>query len=370
VTTPFQFEVTGRDPGSGARRGVLRTAHGEVQTPAFMPVGTYGTVKGMTPRDLTEIGAQILLCNALHLHDRPGEQTVGRLGGIQKFMGWDGPVLTDSGGYQVYSLADLSTVEEGGVRFRSPLDGRETYLTPELLAGVQAELGVDIAMAFDQCVRLPAGRKETEEAVERTRVWAERCRRHWGDRSSEGRGLFGIVQGGLEADLRQESAEQIAAIGFEGYAVGGLSVGEDKTQTWPALEAALGPLPDEAPHYLMGVGTPTDILESVRRGVDLFDCVIPTRHARNATLFSWNQGPLNLRGAMYAEDTGPVDPECGCTVCRTHSRGYIRHLLKRNEMLGAHLATYHNLAFYLEWMRRIRAAIHEGTLDRLEAPAI
>jgi len=368
VTAPFQFEITGRDPGSRARLGTLRTAHGEVRTPAFMPVGTYGTVKGMTPGDLREIGAQIILCNALHLHERPGEETVAALGGIHRFTAWDGPVLTDSGGYQIYSLSELVKIEEDGARFHSPIDGAERMLTPELMTRVQERLGVDIAMAFDHCIRLPAGRPETEEAVERTRVWADRCRNVWGDRSGEGRGLFGIVQGGLDPDLRIRSAGQLTAVGFDGYAVGGLSVGEDKSQTWPALEASVGALPEDSPRYLMGVGTPQDLLESVRRGVDLFDCVIPTRHARNGSLFTWKQGPLNMRGAPFAEDAGPVDPDCGCDVCASYTRGYLRHLLNRNEMLGARLATYHNLAFYLEWMRRIRAAIADATLHTLQPP--
>jgi queuine tRNA-ribosyltransferase len=364
---PLRFEIECRQAGGTARTGRLHTAHGSLETPAFFPVGTYGTVKGIAPDELRELGAEALLVNALHLHLRPGEETIARLGGIQRFMGWDGPVLSDSGGYQIYSLEELRKVTEDGVQFRSPLDGDEVFLTPEGMIEIERRLGVDLAACLDQCVRLPATKQEEEEGVRRTTAWAARCREAWGE-GEDGRGLFGIVQGGLDLELRERSAKEVTPLAFDGYAIGGLSVGEEKSDTFRVLEHTMRFVPDDVPRHLFGVGTPSDILEGVRRGIDMFDCVIPTRHARNGTILTWREGSRNMRAARFAEDAGPPDPDCECGVCRKFSAAYLRHLLKRGEMLGGRLLTLHNLHLYLEWMRTIRAAIQEGRLDALEAP--
>ena len=364
---PIRFEIVARDPASGARAGRLHTAHGVIETPAFFPVGTYGSVKGMDPEDLRLLGAQAVVVNALHLHLRPGEEVVAKLGGIQRFMGWEGPVLSDSGGFQLFSLEELRKVEEDGVRFRSPLDGSEEFLTPERMIATQRRLGVDLAVCLDECVRLPATPSREEEGVRRTTAWADRCRAAWGD-GGEGRGLYGSVQGGLDPALRERSAREITSIGFDGYAVGGLSVGEDKGETFRVLERTTPLLPGDRPRHLFGVGTPSDILEGVRRGIDTFDCVLPTRNARNGQILTWRQGGVNLRAARFTEETGPPDPDCGCPVCGRFQAGYLRHLLNRGEMLGARLLTLHNLQLYLEWMRRIRRAILDGGLGALVAP--
>ena len=370
----FGFEVTHTD--GGARRGRMTTAHGEVETPAFMPVGTQGAVKGVTHRDLESAGAEILLSNTYHLYLRPGDDLIARRGGLHAFIGWRRPILTDSGGYQVFSMAARRTVDEQGAHFRSHLDGSAHLLTPEKAADIQAQLGSDIAMVLDECLAHPAtsdGRAIARASMERTLRWACRGR----DRflalrdgpvpgvvvSNPGQAQFGIVQGSLFPDLREESARQTVEIGFEAYAIGGLSVGEPADVMYEMVARTTPALPRDRPRYLMGTGTPGDLVESVARGIDLFDCVLPTRNARNGQLFT-SEGKLNIRNAQYAEDDRPPDPQCGCYTCRTCSRAYLRHLCVTNEINAATLNTLHNLNFYLDTMRRIRDAI---TLGRFES---
>jgi len=343
-----------------ARVGLLDTPHGPVETPAFMPVGTQGAVKALAPTDLKEIGAQIVLCNAYHLYLRPGHELVRRAGGLHSFMGWEGPILTDSGGYQVLSLADLRRVEDDGVLFRSHLDGSEHFLTPEGVVEIQEALGSDIAMVLDECIGYPATREEAERAAERTLLWAERS---LGARRG-GSALFGIVQGSTFPDLRGRCASALASMTFDGYAVGGLSVGETKEEMYEALEASLEPLPADAPRYLMGVGTPLEVLRSIEAGIDLFDCVVPTRLARHGTLVT-SRGYLTVRNAAFAEDLGPPDPGCGCRTCRTHSRAYLRHLFKAGEVLALRLASHHNLHYVISLLERARRAVARGALADL-----
>ncbi len=354
---PLSFSVTARDPSSAARCGVLGTPHGAVQTPAFMPVGTYGAVKGMRAEDLEELGVQIVLSNAYHLDERPGAVEIQALGGLQKFMGWNGPILTDSGGYQVFSLADRCEVDDDGVTFKSTLDGSLRRLTPESVVDIQVRLGSDIAMVLDQCVASPADRAIAEAAVRRSQDWAERSRTI-AERLPGG--LFGIVQGSVYPDLRAAHAEQLTGLDFDGYAVGGLAVGEDKDLTWAALDASTAVLPEDKPRYVMGMGTPSDLVEGVARGVDLFDCVMPTRHARNGTAFT-SEGRISIRKRQYAADDGPLDPACGCPTCRRYSRAYLRLLQVRGEMSAGILLTWHNLFHYLDTMRSIRHAIASAT---------
>jgi queuine tRNA-ribosyltransferase len=365
------FTITHRD--GPARRGVLETAHGAVETPVFMPVGTQGTVKGMTPRDLVDVGASIILGNTYHLSLRPGDELIARHGGLHAFMGWSRPILTDSGGYQVFSLAARRTVDESGVRFRSHLDGSAHELTPERATDIQARLGSDIAMVLDECPALPAADMALAESVALTARWAARSReRFLAIRSGEvsgvtvtnpGQAQFGIVQGGTSPALRAQSAERTVAIGFEGYAIGGLSVGETAEAMYRTVELTAPLLPENRPRYLMGVGTPLDLIEAVARGVDLFDCVMPTRHARNGQLFT-REGPLNIKNAQFADSALPVDPGCGCYTCRSFSRAYLRHLFLAGEMLASTLNTLHNLYFYLDTMRAIRDAIAFGTFEK------
>jgi queuine tRNA-ribosyltransferase len=362
----LSFEITAADTTTAARCGRLETPHGGVDTPAFMPVGTYGAVKGMRSEDLEALGAQILLANAYHLAERPGAAEIEALGGLQRFMGWRGPVLTDSGGYQVFSLADRCTVDDDGVTFRSTLDGSARRLTPESVIDIQARLGSDIAMVLDECVGSPADRGRAEAAVERTQRWAERSRALAGRLPG---GLFGIVQGSVYADLRAAHAERLAALDFDGHAVGGLAVGEDKERTWEALEAATGSLPVGKPRYVMGMGTPEDLVEGVARGVDLFDCVLPTRHARNGTAFT-SGGRLNIRNQRFAADERPLDPACGCPTCARYSRAYLRLLELRGEMTAAILLTWHNLFHYLDTMRAIRQAIASASFAELRRAAV
>jgi queuine tRNA-ribosyltransferase len=353
----FDFAVEARC--QLARAGRLRTPHGEVQTPAFMPVGTAGSVKAVTPRDLTELGAQILLANTYHLMLRPGDELVARLGGLQRFTGWTGPYLTDSGGYQVFSLAGLRRLDDEGVRFQSHLDGSAQLLTPERAVAVQANLGADIIMVLDECPPYPAPRDAVATAVERTSRWAARSRA--AQRRSD-QWLFGIVQGGVHLDLRERSLRELLAIGFDGYALGGLSVGEPKEELRRVVTHVSPELPADRPRYLMGVGTPEDILEAVAQGVDLFDCVLPTRNARNGQFFV-RSGRLNIRNARYRDDPQPPDPGCRCYTCRTFSRAYLRHLHLAGEMTAATLTTIHNLAFYLDTLEGIRQSIRS---DRFE----
>ena len=348
-----------------ARRGRLQLAHGVVETPAFMPVGTYGTVKGVTPEELVACGAEIVLANTFHLMLRPGPEIVRAHGGLHGLMHWQRPILTDSGGYQVFSLAAMRKLTEEGVHFRSPVDGSEVFLDPERSMQIQRTLGSDVAMVFDECTPYPAAEAEARESMELSLRWAERSRRAWDD--SEGSGvLFAIVQGGMYGALRSASLAGLERIGFEGFAVGGLSVGEPPAERQRVLEELMPRMPAQKPRYLMGVGRPEDLVESVAAGVDLFDCVMPTRHARNGHLFvPW--GVMNIRNARYAEDTGPVDPDCACYTCRHYSRAYLRHLDRCGEMLGPRLATLHNLHYYLDLMARMRAAIAEGRFDAFRA---
>jgi queuine tRNA-ribosyltransferase len=367
----FSFTVTHRD--GGARRGRLTTPHGVVETPAFMPVGTQGTVKAMSPRDLEDVGAAIVLGNTYHLHLRPGDGLIARRGGLHRFMGWTRPLLTDSGGYQVFSLASRRRVEEEGVSFRSHLDGSACQLTPEGAVDIQMQLGADIAMVLDECPALPATPAVLRASVDLTARWAARCRTRflqYRDAAPEGimvttpgQAQFGIVQGGTSPELRAHSVEQTLAIGFDGYAIGGLSVGESPDDMYKTVEVTAPLLPADKPRYLMGVGTPSDLVEAVGRGVDMFDCVMPTRNARNGQLMT-SEGPLNIKNARFAEDDGPADPACGCYTCRHFSRAYLRHLFLAGEILGSTLNTLHNLYFYLDTMRGIRDAIAFGTFEK------
>ncbi len=341
-----------------ARRGRLRLRRGVVETPVFMPVGTYGTVKAMTPEELTGLGAEIVLGNTFHLMLRPGAEVISRHGGLHRFMHWPGPILTDSGGFQVFSLTDLRKLGEDGVRFRSPVNGDAVFLSPEVSMSVQAALDSDVVMAFDECPPYPATEGDARASMQLSMRWARRSRTAF-DELGNPNALFGIVQGGTHLPLRLESLETLCGIGFDGYAVGGLAVGEPPEERNAVLEALAPVLPADRPRYLMGVGTPADIVEAVARGVDMFDCVMPTRNARNGHLFT-SQGVVKIRNAAHQLDTGPLDPHCGCYTCRNYSRAYLRHLDRCNEILGSRLNTIHNLAYYLGLMARIRDAIDKG----------
>ena len=343
---------------ANARRGTLVFPRGKIETPAFMPVGTYGTVKGITPEELRAIGAEIILGNTFHLMLRPGMEVIRAHGGLHGFMGWDGPILTDSGGFQVFSLGAMRKITEAGVKFRSPVDGSPIFMGPEESMDVQRILGSDIVMIFDECTPYPASYAEARASMELSLRWAGRSKAAHGDNPSA---LFGIVQGGVYDDLRQVSAEGLQTIGFDGYAIGGLSVGEPKDDRQRVLETLLPRLPTDKPRYLMGVGTPEDIVEAVCLGVDMFDCVMPTRNARNGHLFT-RHGVIRIRNSQYQNDTRPLDEECGCYTCRNYSRAYLRHLDKCREMLGARLNTIHNLHYYQELMAGLREAIGQGSL--------
>lgn len=355
----FGFEVVKKDAGSRARRGVLKTWHGEIQTPVFMPVGTQAAVKTMTPADLSTLGAGIILSNTYHLYLRPGHELIKRLGGLHRFMGWDGAVLTDSGGFQVFSHSELRKITEEGVRFQSHLDGSYHFLTPELATEVQEALGADIIMCFDECAPYPSTYDYFKGSSEMTIRWAKRCK---DAKKREDQALFGIIQGGMHRDLRERCARELVDIGFEGYAIGGLSVGETKPLMYEVTEYCTAIMPEDRPRYLMGVGTPEDLVEGVNRGVDMFDCVMPTRNARTGQLFT-SFGKLNIRNAKYAEDESPVDPECTCYSCRNFSRAYLRHLFTAGEITALRLNTYHNLYYYLNLMRDLRRAIEEDRLS-------
>ena len=341
-----------------ARRGRLSFARGTVETPAFMPVGTYGTVKAMTPEELREIGAEIILGNTFHLMLRPGTEIVRKHGDLHDFMHWEGPILTDSGGFQVFSLGDLRKISEQGVSFRSPVNGDKVFLDPELSMRVQRELGADIVMIFDECTPYPADLRQARESMELSLRWAARSKAAHADNPAA---LFGIVQGGMYPALRSASLAGLRELGFDGYAIGGLSVGEPKQDMLAILEHLQPEMPAAQPRYLMGVGTPEDIVEAVCRGIDMFDCVMPTRNARNGHLFV-SDGVLRIRNARHREDPGPLDPECGCYTCRNYSRAYLHHLDKAGEILGARLNTIHNLFFYQQLMRGLRDAIEAGNL--------
>ena len=365
----FSFEVLQRDP-TGARRGRLTTPHGVIETPVFMPVGTAATVKGLTQDALEELGAGIILANTYHLYLRPGHKLIRKLGGLHRFMAWRNAILTDSGGYQVFSLSGLRKITDEGVRFRSHLDGSEHLLTPEKAAEIQLALGSDIAMVLDECIETPAPRNVAEAAVKRTTEWATRARRYFlecaGQNHTPPQWQFGIVQGATFADLRRQSAQQLLELNFPGYAVGGLAVGEPHEVTCEMAAEVTTLLPTERPRYLMGVGRPEQLAEYVARGIDLMDCVLPTRAARHACLYT-SEGRVLIKNARYREDQRPLDPNCGCTVCRRYTRAYLRHLFAAGEITAAILATHHNIHFYLDIMRQIREAIRFGQLQNFAA---
>jgi len=356
----MQFQLIASD--GAARRGRLDFPRGSIQTPAFMPVGTYGSVKGMLPRDIEAIGAEIILGNTFHLFLRPGLDVIGEFGGLHRFIGWKRPILTDSGGFQVFSLAHRRKITEEGVRFASPVDGSPVFLSPEESMRIQRVLDSDIAMIFDECTPYPATERQARESMELSLRWAERSRLAF-DALGNPNSLFGIVQGGVYPTLRRRSAEGLLQIGFDGYAVGGLAVGEPEEERNRTLEETVPLLPQLRPRYLMGVGRPEDIVAAVRRGIDLFDCVMPTRNARNGHLFT-RHGVMKIRNARYARDTAPIDPDCACYACASgFSRAYLRHLDKCNEMLASQLATIHNLHYYQELMAGLRGAIAAGRLE-------
>ena len=353
------MNVTVTVSDGAARRGVLEVAHGRVDTPAFMPVGTYGAVKATSPEELRATGAQIVLGNTFHLWLRPGLEVIARHGGLHRFMGWRGPILTDSGGFQVFSLGPLRKISEEGVRFASPVNGDRLLLTPEESMRIQMTLDSDIAMVFDECTAYPAGEADAAASMRLSMRWARRSRASFESRNA----LFGIVQGGMYEPLRDESLEELKSIGFDGYAVGGLAVGEDKEERRRILAHLVPRMPSARPRYLMGMGTPEDIIEAVAEGVDMMDCVLPTRNARNGWLFTRN-GDIRIRNARYRDDLAPLDEHCACYTCRNFTRAYLYHLQKTNEILGARLNTLHNLHYYQELMGELRAAIERGDLAR------
>ena len=372
------FELLTKDPNTRARRGRLHTAHGLIETPVFMPVGTQATVKSMTPDQLHDLSVEILLCNSYHLFLRPGQETIRQLGGLHRFMAWDRAILTDSGGYQVFSLSSLRNINEDGVRFQSHLDGTTHFLSPEKAIDVQVALGSDIMMILDDCLAYPSSHFETEKSMHRSLVWADRCKKQWeeiwgqtpnsldfGNSESFPKSppaLFGIIQGGIYQDLRQESATRLVAMDFPGYAIGGLAVGEPKPLMYEIIDRVEPQLPAAKPRYLMGVGTPADLVEAIALGIDMFDCVMPTRHARNGWLFT-KDGHIVIKHAKYKDDPAPVDSTCGCVVCRRYSRAYLRHLFIANEILSSVLNTIHNLYFYLDTIHRIRQFIEFHHFD-------
>ncbi len=354
--TVFRFEVTHTCPETHARAGLLETPHGVIETPIFMPVGTAGTVKGMKPRDLHEMEAQIILGNTYHLYLRPGHELVKKAGGLHAFTGWNKPMLTDSGGFQVFSHSDLNKIKEKGVEFRSHIDGSKHFLGPEESIAIQEALGADIIMAFDECVALPAPREKILEGMQRTTRWLKRCMEA---HTREDQALFGIVQGGTELDLRKQHLAELVEFDLPGYALGGLSVGEAPEEMHKVVHAIAPLMPEQKPRYLMGVGRPEDLTTCVAGGIDMFDCVMPTRNARNAYLFT-KTGRVKIRNAQYKEDWRPIDETCSCYTCQNFSRAYLRHLFVCKEMLGAVLATHHNLHYYINLMTEMRQALREG----------
>ena len=353
------YELLHEDKNSGARRGIVHTPHGDIQTPVFMPVGTQATVKSMTPEELKELGAQIILSNTYHLYLRPGENIVKEAGGLHKFMNWDRPILTDCGGFQVFSLSDLRTISEDGVEFRSHLDGSKHMFTPEKVMQIEEDLGADIIMSFDECCPYPSTYEYTKNSMERTTRWAVRCKK--AHTNVEKQGLFGIIQGGFYKDLRQQSAKDLVALDFPGYAIGGISVGEPKEEFIDILRYTAPLMPKDKPRYLMGVGTPDYLIEAALAGIDMCDCVLPTRIARNGTAMTWN-GKVVIRNATYERDFTPLDPECDCYACRNYTRAYIRHLVKTKEILGTRLLSIHNLYFLTKLMERVRMEIENDNL--------
>ena len=355
----FGFELIKKDASTGARLGRVTTPHGSFSTPVFMPVGTRATVKGLTPEELKALGAGIILANTYHLYLRPGHELIKELGGLHRFMHWDGPILTDSGGFQVFSLGNLRKITEQGVSFSSHLDGARCVLTPEGAIEIQEALGADIMMVLDECPPYPAQRDYIERSMALTHRWAKRCK---DAKRNKAQALFGIVQGGMHADLRRQSAEALMEIGFDGYALGGLSVGEEKHLMQEVVEASAIHLPEASPRYLMGVGTPEDLVFGVSRGIDMFDCVMPTRNARNGTLFT-SRGKLVIKNARYERDGLPLDPECGCYTCSNYSRAYLRHLYMSGEILSSRLNTIHNLYYYAHLMEGMRRAVAEDSFE-------
>ncbi len=359
ISMALKFTICARDGRTHARVGLISTGHGDIHTPAFMPVGTQATVKSLTPEDLIDLGAEIILGNTYHLYLRPGHETIEHLGGLHRFMQWDRPILTDSGGYQIFSLGELVDVREAGVTFQSHIDGSKHFLSPKRVIEIQRSLGADIMMCLDECTPYPATREETLRSLELTSQWARHCRE--ANRTPE-QPLFGIVQGGMYPDLRERSTVDLVELDFDGYAIGGLSVGEDKDSMYGIIKKTAPNLPDEKPRYLMGVGTPADILSAVQMGIDMFDCVLPTRNARNGLLFS-RFGKIPIKNAKYARDPRPLDENCRCYTCRHYSRAYLRHLFTAREILSCRLNTIHNLFYYMEFMGLIRQAILDHHLQ-------
>lgn len=354
------FQVLSDSKNSPARRGRVTTTHGSIETPAFMTVGTAGTVKGMTPEDLKTLGAEIILSNAYHLYLRPGHQFIEKKGGLHQFMAWDRPILTDSGGYQIFSLNDLSKITEEGVAFQSHIDGSRHFVSPEKAIEIEAALGADIIMAFDECLEYPADYKRASDSLQRTLRWASRSK---SAHHREDQFLYGIIQGGCYPDLRKQGIEGLLNLGFDGYAVGGLSVGEPQEKMLKVLEQVVPFMPADKPRYLMGVGRPQDLVEAVSRGIDLFDCVLPTRHARTGSLFT-SRGELHIKNARYKDDDLPIDPDCHCYTCSHFSRAYLRHLFISKELLALRLNTLHNLYYYLSLMFKLRKAIEQHSLEK------
>ena len=357
------YELLHIDKSTGARRGIVHTPHGDIQTPVFMPVGTQATVKSMTPEELKEIGAQIILSNTYHLYLRPGHEIVKQAGGLHQFMNWDRPILTDCGGFQVFSLSDLRTISEDGVEFRSHLDGSKHFFSPEKVMEIEEALGADIIMSFDECVKYPETYEYTKNSMERTTRWARRCKE--AHKNTDKQALFGIIQGGFYEDLREKSAKDLIELDFPGYAIGGISVGEPKEEFLKMLYYTTPLMPENKPRYLMGVGTPDYLIEAAIAGIDMCDCVLPTRIARNGTAMTWN-GKVVVRNATYEKDWGPIDSECDCYACKNYTRAYIRHLIKANEILGVRLLSIHNIYFLTKLMERVRIEIEHDNLENFK----
>ena len=357
------YELLHKDKTTGARRGIVHTPHGDIQTPVFMPVGTQATVKSLAPEELKEIGAQIILSNTYHLYLRPGHELVKEAGGLHKFMNWDKPILTDCGGFQVFSLSDLRTISEDGVEFRSHLDGSKHFFSPEKVMKIEEALGADIIMSFDECVKYPETYEYTKNSMERTTRWAKRCKA--AHKNTEKQALFGIIQGGFYEDLREKSAKDLIELDFPGYAIGGISVGEPKEEFLKMLYFTAPLMPENKPRYLMGVGTPDYLIEAAIAGIDMCDCVLPTRIARNGTAMTWN-GKVVVRNATYERDWGPIDKECDCYACKNYTRAYIRHLIKANEILGVRLLSIHNIYFLTKLMERVRIEIEHDNLENFK----
>lgn len=355
----LSFKVLKEHENGLTRAGILETAHGKIETPVFMPVGTQATVKTMTPEELKDVGAQIILSNTYHLYLRPGHELIAQAGGLHKFMNWPGPILTDSGGFQVFSLGDLRKIEDEGISFRSHIDGSPHFISPEKAMEIQRSLGSDIAMTFDECAPYPCSEEEAREAVRRTTLWARRCA---GMEMGERQNVFGIIQGNVYRPLREKSVREITSLNFPGYGIGGLSVGEPKSLMYQVLDYTVPLIPREKPRYLMGVGSPDCLVEGIRRGIDMFDCVLPTRIARNGTVFT-STGRITVRNAEYQRDFSPLDESCSCYTCSHYSRAYIRHLLNVKEVLGIRLTTIHNLHFIISLVKKLRSAILQGSFD-------